>query len=677
MKKFRFLSWLLCLSLLFATLTVPGTAALADDAEDKDNNGMKFTKTATANDDGTYTITLEAYATGEKVITDITEDVPTDIILVLDQSGSMDDQIGTVTFEQYKDETNKWGTTYHTRNQDYYEYRHNGGSSNLWHKLEDGSYVSVSVKREQYINYSPYDKSLNYYYYYYRSNLYALVQGEYQKVTVTQDRNTYTYTLPNGTEIASSSGWDSSPTFHGIDGDVLYYATDADDTKNVYTYTYTDANGNEQTIGISTGATTVFSPALYKRVVDTNGGDTKLAAIKSAAETFVNNVTAKAKGADGQIGTADDVNHRIAVVGFASQSNYGNNTELLSISGWNSGSVGVAYNDITDQNLKDVMQSMDTSAGQTMVSNAIGALAANGATRIDLGLDMAERILKANPVSGDEKRNRVVIVFTDGSPTDNNGFQTNIASNAITNSDAIKALGATVYSIGVFSGADATSAGTEPSGDLGQYSSSLTTACNWFMQEVSSNNGTPQSPSYYLSAANAGALNNIFQQISSNIESGSTSVTLDEKSVVKDIVTPYFDIPDGTTGVTLKTADYTAKDTFTNEVDAPETVKAEIKDNTLSVSGFSFKDNWCGEENGNYHGKKLIIEFTVKPKTGFLGGNGVPTNESAGIYENTDAKEPVVSAEVDPVDVKIGDVNIETADGNVYLGASYSTLRAK
>lgn len=208
----------------------------------------------------------------------------------------------------------------------------------------------------------------------------------------------------------------------------------------------------------------------------------------------------KAKGADGTLGTEDDISHRIAVVGFASKSGYGDNTELLSIAGSNSGSVGVAYHNITDQNLKDVLQKVDTSAGQTMVSNAIDALAASGATRTDLGLDMAQRILSANPVQPNEKRSRVVIVFTDGAPTSFNGFEKDVADNAITYAGTIKTTGATVYTIGIFAGANAVSAGTEPSGDLDQNSKSMNSACNWFMQQVSSNNGTPRTPSYYLSA---------------------------------------------------------------------------------------------------------------------------------------------------------------------------------
>ena len=230
MKRRKALSLLLSLTLLLS-LSLPVTTAYAE--EGSSNKGMEISKTATANQDGSYTITLEAYATGEKVISEITKDVPTDIILVLDQSGSMASDIGTVSFEQYKDESGWFGSiTYHTRNQDYYEYRHNGGSSNLWHKLADGSYVSVSVTRQE----NPYTAITNgknnstsggaTNYWNNRNNLYALVDGEYLKVTVnrTNSNGTYTYTLPDGTQIARQSGANQSPSFTGIEGNVIYLA---------------------------------------------------------------------------------------------------------------------------------------------------------------------------------------------------------------------------------------------------------------------------------------------------------------------------------------------------------------------------------------------------------------------------------------------------------------------
>lgn len=672
--KRRILSLLLSLVLLLS-LAGPSTIVYAED-----NSGMRINKTAHDNGNGTYTISLEAYATGSKVISEITKDVPTDIILVLDQSGSMADDMGTVSFKQYADEHYYWGTTYHTRNQDYYEYRHNDGSKNLWHKLNNDQYVSVSVTKQQINSYNPITNGRNNPWrgeytnlYKNQNNLYAKVNGEYEKVNVTQQGpwydESYIYTLENGTQLASSPGNDGTPTISNTDDGKLYLLT----SDYQYTYTYTDSASNEQTIGTSTGANTVFSPTLYRRDVSSSGGGTRLEAIRNAATNFVNSVAEKAAGADGNLTTtADNINHRIAVVGFASESEYGANTELLSIKGNNSGSVGVAYNSISPQDNKDVLQRMDTEAGKNLVASAIGALTANGATRIDLGLDMAEQILNANPVPTGEKRNRVVIVFTDGAPTSYRGFDKTVANNAKGKATAIKNTGATVYSVGVFVGADASSAGTEPSGNLEEGSGQITAACNWFMQQISSNNGTPKDPSYYLSASDADTLNSIFQQISDQIETGGSSTTLDANTVIKDIIAPSFQLPDGATAdnIKLETYSYGGGNTWTNNNDS-KGATATIDNDKVEVTGFNFAENWCGTETSGgittYRGNKLVISFKVVPKPGFLGGNKVPTNESAGIYENSEATKPLFEFPVPDVDVDIKAITVTAPDKDIYL----------
>lgn len=652
----------------------------ADPSSDNGNNGMAVNKTSVYNEEtGAYDITLEAYATGSKIISTVTSDVPTDIVLVLDQSGSMGDDMGQLVYTAYSGNTRQNSNLYEKQD-------------NLWYKLSDGSYVAVTVtSRNDSIQYTPITNGRNNEdsdwwsgstytnLWDNKDNLYAKINGEYQKVTVSRsgygNNRTYTYTLPDGTQIASSRGDDAAPTISSTDDGYLYLAS-IDTTQTVYTYTYTDANGTVQTIGTSTGDSTNFTAAtLYSRST-TDSGITRLEALKNAAATFANSVEEKAKGADGVLGTEDDISHRIAVVGFASKSGYGDNTELLSIAGSNSGNVGVAYHNITDQNLKDVLQKVDTSAGQTMVSTAIGALAASGATRTDLGLDMAQRILSANPVQASEKRNRVVIVFTDGAPTSFNGFEKDVADNAITYAGTIKTAGATVYTIGIFAGANAVSAGTEPSGDLNQNSSSLNSACNWFMQQVSSNNGTPCTPSYYLSAADAGSLSNIFQQISDNIETGGSSSTLTEESVVRDIISPQFTLPAGSTAsdITLETYACTGKDgdTYTwCQNDTAMGATATIDGNNVSVTGFDFSENYVGTVTNNasvsYRGHKLVIRFSVKPQPGFLGGNNVPTNAGTGVYENKDSETPVREFPQPTVNVPIQPVTVAAQDYNVYL----------
>lgn len=653
----------------------------ANTGSDNGNNGMAVNKTSVYNEDtGAYDITLEAYATGSKIISTVTSDVPTDVILVLDQSGSMGDNFSTTT-------SDSWVSYGKRTNDANYNNRMNGSKKkdrNLYYKLSDGGYAEVLMDRSKAGTVPKYTKynGDNYNCHNSKDTLYTEVNGQHVEVSVSYTASTftytYTYTVPGSSPVTEISRFPfGHPPFP------IYKEEDV--TEYAYTYYY-NVNGTRTEIGTSTGADTVFETELYQKI-PSGTKITRLEALKNAAATFANAVEEKAKGADGALGTEDDISHRIAVVGFASKSGDGDNTELLSIAGSNSDSVGVAYHNITDQNLKDVLQEVDTSAGQTMVSNAIGALAASGATQTDLGLDMAQRILSANPVQPNEKRNRVVIVFTDGAPTSFNGFEKDVADNAITYAGTIKTTGATVYTIGIFAGADATSAGTEPSGDLGQNSRSMNSACNWFMQQVSSNNGTHRTPSYYLSAADAGSLSNIFQQISDNIETGGSSSTLTEESVVRDIISPQFTLPAGSTAsdITLETYACTGKDgdTYTwRQNDTAMGATATIDGNSVSVTGFDFSENYVGTVTNNasvtYRGHKLVIRFSVKPQPSFLGGNNVPTNAGAGVYENKDSETPVREFPQPTVNVPIQPVTVAAQDYNVYLlgGLTASQLQS-
>lgn len=672
MKKTRILSLLLCLS-LFSTLIVPGTRAYAESDPD---NGMKISKTATANKDGSYTIMLEAFATGSKTTTVQEKDIPTDIILVLDQSGSMADDIGQVQYTAY--------TGNNTQNKSNYEKRHNGGSANLWHKLPDGSFVSVSVTLQQTITYDKITKGRNdndsggyTNYWENRNNLYTYVNGEIKKVIYTRERAWFgenwncKYALEDGTILnQNNEGSRYSPTFQNTDNGYLYLGV-LNENQNIYTYTYTDSAGVVQTIGTSTGANTKFTPAFYQRSTTTSGGGSRLDALKSAANAFANAVAVKAAGEDGDINTtADNIDHRIAVVGFASGKSYNytnynyNNTEVFV------GSNQYRYGTAAQGQYGNAFQNMNTSAGVGNVSASIEALSADGGTLTNLGLEMGNGIFGANPIAEGEKRNRVVIVFSDGVPGWS-GYDSDTANSAITQAGTAKnTYGATVYTIGIFPGANATSAGNQNGNE--------TEKANWFMQRVSSNTQYPQSPSYYLSAADAGTLNSIFQQISSQIETGGAETTLGSETVVKDIISPYFTLPAGTTasGIRIDTYACTGKDgntyTWSSTSGGNGGASAKVNGDQVSVTGFNFSENWCGTEtdahgNTTVRGKKLVISFEVSPKSGFLGGNNVVTNASAGIYENGSAQTPVMTFEQPKVNVPIEDVTVTATDKNVYL----------
>lgn len=657
MKKTKILSLLLCLS-LFCALIVPGTRAYADNAPD---SGMKISKTATANNDGSYTITLEAFATGSKVITEQKTDIPTDIVLVIDQSGSMKDPIGGYTYTAYRKGSGWNSRNYH--NEEYYPLRHNGGSENLWHKLNNNEYIAVSV--EQKMVYTAISGWSNRKYNDNQNSLYCLVSGEYKSVTVKREghlfsADEYWYTV-DGQQILYTTGDDSIPNFGQYAP--LYQSV----KKYIYSYTL---NGATTVIEESFGDGSSPDTQFYRRDYS-SAGDTRLNALKNAATTFANAVATKAAGEDGDINApADNVNHRIAVVGFASGQRYNgtnynyNNTEVFV------GSNQYRYGTAAQGQYGNAFQNMNTSTGVGNVSASIEALSADGGTLTNLGLEMGNGIFGANPIAEGEKRNRVVIVFSDGVPGWS-GYDSDTANSAITQAGTAKnTYGATVYTIGIFPGADATSAGNQNGNE--------TEKANWFMQRVSSNTQYPQSPSYYLSAADAGTLNSIFQQISNQIETGGAETTLGSETVVKDIISPYFTLPAGTTasGIRIDTYACTGKDgntyTWSGTSGGPGGATATVDGDQVSVTGFDFSENWCGTEtdaqgNSTVRGNKLVISFEVSPKSGFLGGNEVITNASAGIYENGSAQTPVMTFEQPKVNVPIQDVTVTATDKNVYL----------
>ena len=655
--------------------------AVAKDAQ-QDDNGVVLNKTAEVNEDGTYTIRMEVYATGEKTTTTVTEEIPTDIILVLDQSGSMDEDYFTFTYKELEDKSN--GNAYKNRDKP------------LYYRLESGDYVKVHIARSSagtndvYTEYMNQPNENTWYgnggYYNNKDNLYEKVGDEYKKITVSRTGDffsgyEYTYTFPDGTKV-TSRGSNSRPDFGGK---TVYLHQRVEQYK--YTYTYT-LNGNTVILSESIGDTA--EPMLY---ADGNPTETplklytkervnsgkKLAALKAAATDFANSVAGKAAGADGQLGTNDDIDHRIAVVGYAdTDRDYGYNTGVFIGSRLN------RYKTDAQNVYSSAFQNMNTTAGKNDVTASLAALKASGATRIDLGLEMAKGILNANPVAAGEKRNRVVVVFTDGSPTDYNGFQLNVANKAISEARTIKGAGATVYAIGIFSGADATSAGTKPGGNLSDNSNQLPAACNWFMQNVSSNDGTPRTPSYYLTPSDEGGLDSIFKQISSQIETGGTTTTLEENTVVNDYLTPQFYLPENMTAndVTLESWRLTGVDaagnyTWEENSDAMGATAQIVKDaagnDGVAVTGFDFSENWCGKETTNgsvtYRGNKLVIQFDAKLKEGFLGGEGVITNaDGSGVYDGDgnqvdEFEKPDVDVPTDPETIAI--------NANIFLGGYY------
>lgn len=439
-------------------------------------------------------------------------------------------------------------------------------------------------------------------------------------------------------------------------------------------YHVVDPNGKYRSVswqqGVWASRDRVYQPKTSAEDTDTSHVQfyekqalNRLDALKQAAQSFADSVAGRA---------TDKANHRIAVAGFASDGDYNfSNTELFV------GGRTYRYKNEAKRHYGEALQDMNTQTGKNNVAESINALSAGGGTHTDLGIDMAQGIFDA--VKGEaDGRNRVVVIFTDGQPGDY-GFNEGVANNAIAAAKTMKSDGVTVFTVGIFTGADPADS---------------TLSANKFMNYLSSNYPearSMQSPGragekggYYLAASSAEGLRNVFQTISDSIQTGGASIELDDQAQVRDVISDYFVLPQEAEkqNITLRTAVFTgyAPDGET-PLWGPETdadLTTQVQGRTLTVTGFDFSEHYVGmDREGSRevpHGSKLILELTVQPRAGFLGGNRVPTNaDSSGVYDG--AGTLVENYPRPTVDVPIPEVVVTPQDRNVYLLGSLSSAR--
>lgn len=231
-----------------------------------------------------------------------------------------------------------------------------------------------------------------------------------------------------------------------------------------------------------------------------DGGSTKrIDALKGAANSFIDTIAKQNEAIEGV-----DRQHRVAIVKFA-----GDKTDKVGNSTYRQGQFW--YNN------SQVMKGLtDCSGGNVKaLKDRIAQITPAGATRADYGLELARDI-----PSGRAGAKKVVVFFTDGTPTSGNTFNSDVANKAVTAAKDMKDSKAAVYTIGIFDGANP-SAGIQDSGKSQKE--------NKFMQAVSSNypNATAwdahgaraENSDYYKSATNAEELKKVFDDISQAITS--------------------------------------------------------------------------------------------------------------------------------------------------------------
>lgn len=325
----------------------------------------------------------------------------------------------------------------------------------------------------------------------------------------------------------------------------------------------------------SNSTVTVTTPLDIVMVLDASGsmddpmggGDStkRIDALKSAANSFIDTIAKQNEAVEGV-----DRQHRVAIVKFAGDKTdkVGNDTYYQGQYKYNHSQVMKGLTDCSGGNVK-------------VLEDTVAGIKPSGATRADNGLELAGDI-----TSGRADAKKIVVFFTDGKPTSYSEFDSGVADAAVTAAKNMKDSKATVYTIGIFSGAD-------PAADP---SKKGTSDVNKFMHAVSSNYpdatsyasdelGTrAENSDYYKSATNAEELKKVFDDISQAITS--------EPPYPTEIHKGYDETKSGYITFTDELGDFMQVDSFTEVVingtpftNPSKTVNKETKTDTYEFDG--------------------------------------------------------------------------------------------
>ena len=336
----------------------------------------------------------------------------------------------------------------------------------------------------------------------------------------------------------------------------------------------------------------------------------KIDALRSAVNGFIDSVAAKS--ADSQI----------AIVKFAGdkRNTVGNDT-------YRKGGYTYNYSQIV-RNLTTV-----DATGADALKTAVSALRAAGATAADYGMQHAQTIITGAANNG---RQKVVVMFTDGEPNHNRDFDNSVANDAISASKAMKnnGNGATVYTIGCFGGT--------PGSNVTDYMNYVSS--NYPNATSMTDAGTKASDNFYKTVGSTADLDAIFQEISQT--AGGATLTLGSETVLKDVVSEYFDLPENASSqITAQSYSCTGFDADGHPTwsDTPDTASYTVKvdGRNVSVTGFDYSANWVGKDTttGVMHtpGKKLVVTIPIQDNGTGMGT--VPTNGTDSAVYDKDGKQ--------------------------------------
>lgn len=668
-KGLRFFAVLLCACMLAAALPA---AAFAEDGElggtqdtppEEQSEALFVDKRVKENEDG-FTLTLESYATGSNASVEVKQ-TPVDIVLVLDESGSMKDKLIE-------------------------------GCGNT--KGED---VTVTAEGHLAADGTASDPEK------------VLFVGHRVMKAALDTSKSYTIVYPaNGTtrEVTycpQCEKWYSDSRHDKHNGKDLaewipFENADETPTNNIYIEGSQNWNCHVQ---------------FYERC-----GTTGKEVLQGALRQFLNSLYTASNPEDG----SPNVQNRVAIVGYGEGASYiyKDGSRYQVFPSYNN-TPQQNYDPAEEAGSKAEEAFYDvTTLAPTDLDAWVNGVQDTGATPTILGIQAAKLAFEHTPVSHDDvQRKKVMILFTDGAP--GSGYVNYGPGSMLGNPDWVtpsismakemKDAGVTIYCVGLFEKADGYNA-TDITYDVtrdGKGTEGFFQNANCFLHLVSSNypkatgvdeaqwgalsddfvgNGTldpTQRNSYYLGTDDGEHLSDIFTHLFTILNPGATTVTLKENAVVKDTISSTFQISNDGQMANVRAytmsyggVDADGKEIWTKDEESASTpadyttegkLHITVSGRDVSVTNFNFADNYVHmqeqpvlDEDGNPKtddddkpiiktvpaGKKLVIEIDIKPVDGSAGGERLGTNTGKpGVYGPENPNTPVKEFPLPHVDL--------------------------
>lgn len=423
--------------------------------------------------------------------------------------------------------------------------------------------------------------------------------------------------LPNGVSVVNPGGPTEGVTGMEMSKTLQLNADGKTGTLTLEAY----ATGQSQVVYSAKPVDIVLVLDVSGSMDDKVNGTKKIVALQNAVNSFIDTVADKCKDSEEK--------SNIAIVKFS-----GNKTDKVGNDTYRED--GNIYN--YSQTVKELTSVEQKDA----LKQAVNGLTARGATCADYGMELARDIL----LKDTSDNPKVVIMFTDGTPTAFNGFEKPVADAAISASHQIKANGATVYTVGIFGDLNG-SQKVYDTRDHGLFSGyqEIKPASNvvyGYMNAVSSNDTTSTSLNLnnldktvhdkFMTASSAAELEKIFTQIGN--ETGGSDASLTDTATMVDVISEYFQLPDNDqSSLKAYTVPFTGTDASGNRQwganQTDYTTSINVEGSKVSIAGFNYSDNWVGFHTANgtqtARGSKMVLEIPIQVKDGTV--DEVPTND--------------------------------------------------